>query len=50
MTLLIGVLQLHNMDNKKIAHRDIKPDNILFFNNVIPIKLSDFGVAMEYEN
>ena len=42
---LIGALVYLQRD-RKIAHRDIKPDNILIFNHNI-YKLSDFGEAKE---
>ena len=44
VTLLLHVLRLH-VNN--YAHRDIKPVNILFFENVEnPWKLSDYGVSL----
>ena len=41
--LITSVIKLHKSN---IAHRDIKPGNILFFKeDNIPFKLSDFGVS-----
>ena len=37
------------LKNKKILHRDIKPDNILFDENYNS-KLSDFGLCALYKN
>jgi serine/threonine protein kinase len=34
---------LEELENRKILHRDVKPDNFLFVNG--KIKLSDFGAS-----
>ena len=36
------------LDELKIIHRDIKPDNILFHNNVV--KIADFGFCKGLKN
>jgi len=41
-----GLYLVHNM--KRIAHRDIKPDNILF-NESLELKITDFGVSEDFE-
>jgi serine/threonine protein kinase len=43
---LVGLEQLHN---RKIAHQDIKPSNILVFGETVS-KLSDLGNATQFEN
>ncbi|EAX95515.1 CAMK family protein kinase [Trichomonas vaginalis G3] len=45
--LLIAVEYLHNV--KKIAHRDIKLENILF-DSFYNIRLTDFGISKDFEN
>ena len=42
---------LSYMHTKKICHRDVKPENILFENNNLKtIKLIDFGVSSRFES
>ena len=36
------------MNKLKIAHRDIKPDNIILANNCTDFKLADFGLSHDY--
>lgn len=33
------------MHNKRVIHRDLKPDNILFDTNQGIVKIADFGLA-----
>ena len=44
--VLCGIAYLHS---QKIAHRDLKLENVLFLNNSrdSPIKIIDFGFATE---
>ena len=36
------------MNKLKIAHRDIKPDNIILVNNCTDFKLADFGLSHDF--
>ena len=40
--LLLGLNFLHR---NQIDHRDIKPLNILMFNNALNVKIADFGMS-----
>ncbi len=42
--ILFGLNFLHR---NKISHRDIKPDNVLLFENAKIAKLADLGLARE---
>ena len=43
--IIAGITEMHS---RKILHRDIKPDNILFHGDTI--KIGDFGMVKLYEN
>ena len=45
----MGNNQLYMKEQLNLAHRDIKPQNVLIFENNI-FKLADFGEAKEIEN
>ncbi len=47
LTLFLSLISMHS---QKFAHRDFKLDNVLFFESNIPLKLSDFGISLKYEN
>lgn len=36
---------MHYLHSKKVAHRDLKPDNILLFGPSLTPKVSDFGTS-----
>jgi serine/threonine protein kinase len=40
---------LRYLDEQKILHRDLKPDNILLVDNLSTVKLCDFGLAKKRE-
>lgn len=40
-----GLFYLH--EEKQIAHRDIKPDNILYLSDGDKVKIGDYTVAIE---
>ncbi len=46
--VLIAVQQLHT-NNKIIIHRDLKPDNILLSNDLVKVRLIDFGISSVIE-
>jgi serine/threonine protein kinase len=41
---------LHSIHSKNVAHRDIKPDNILFNAKTSEIKYIDFGLSCDLDN
>ncbi len=47
VTMIFNLLTFHLA---KKAHRDFKPENILYFKTEMPWKISDFGLTQSYEN
>lgn len=45
MSIFVQILQgLKDIHSKNLIHRDIKPQNIMIFNNGV-VKISDFGIT-----
>ncbi len=44
------VIGIHSMHNNKVDHRDLKPLNILLFENGKIAKIADFGLARHIQN
>ncbi|KAH8411891.1 hypothetical protein KR222_001285, partial [Zaprionus bogoriensis] len=42
-----GVQHLHSMRPKPVLHRDLKPHNLLLFNDFRTLKITDFGTTVE---